>query len=1066
LGNSLERTPPNNPQKEGFDLVLANPPWGWRADQLKSDRRGLEHYPFMTQEGVGLFVQHALQHLRPNGRAVLIVPEGLLFRIGPELRFRRYLLENHILESVVALPAGAFMPYSAIKASVIAIRREGVTKRIRMADAGSLFVKSKHKRPATIQEDQLAAFGKCLRSQKPGKHCWDVDVDTLSEVDWDLTPKRRDQSGLISVMDSLREKTDVAALKACCRITIGRGFKSDQLDDEPPSRFLEGDQQWLFEADRESQPSLFEAPIIPYIRIKDIQKGQATKGSSWLNRKAASAVDSKWKLKTGDVLLSKSGTIGKAGVVRNGGVGAVAAGGMFILRPDMNRLDPQFLSAYLSSHECRSWLDDRARGATIRHLTKRVLEEMPIPLPPLQIQQHVAVQYREHGLDALSLLTNLLIEKEDDPVVAWIENALQYFKTDKVTVDTETNFIRILNSKVFGGIFKNITLKDISESPLSSWITEFINLRVVFRNADAIPSGIAFYSLLQQAHHFLDKANDELTGQLPTEKKARELTRIIKNLLQSAMEVIEQDIGIFVYCDTSMLNLGEMVNIDLTLKNRGALPIRNIRVSTNPNWGEKAIEYLSENGSENVPLSGVAPKKAGMLTLKVDWVGMSFSGGHIEGNQEVAFRVVEPPDIKVADVPGLGGSPYVCGDPVRPERSDVFFGREELLEQIRRQVIQSGNVVLLEGNRRAGKSSILWHLAGANAVPGWLGAYCSLQGVEGSQEGVGVPTVEVFRGMAKSIAKAIQRLGADTPLPNGQILPSGRKLGISKACREGIGVEAPFSDFCDYAEDVLERLQSKNLGLLMMLDEFDKLQEGIDSGVTSPQVPENIRYLVQTYSYFSAILTGSRRLKRLREEYWSALYGIGTRFGVTSLPKEAARRLITEPVKDRLTYTSEAIERAIHLTAGQPYLLQCLCNRVFDMAAQLKTRSINLDLVNQAGYALIKDNEHFASLWDYAETDRRRFILMLCHKEASGPDPLQLGVIQEYLLSHGIETDDETLIADLEFLRELELVELIGKITGGHYALTIPLMGIWIEKQQDFAAVLSKARLETEDRDE
>ena len=41
-----------------------------------------------------------------------------------------------------------------------------------------------------------------------------------------------------------------------------------------------------------------------------------------------------------------------------------------------------------------------------------------------------------------------------------------------------------------------------------------------------------------------------------------------------------------------------------------------------------------------------------------------------------------------------------------------------------------------------------------------------------------------------------------------------------------------------------------------MLDEFDKLQEGIDKQITSPQVPENIRFLVQSYPKFSAILRG------------------------------------------------------------------------------------------------------------------------------------------------------------------------------------------------------------------
>ena len=70
------------------------------------------------------------------------------------------------------------------------------------------------------------------------------------------------------------------------------------------------------------------------------------------------------------------------------------------------------------------------------------------------------------------------------------------------------------------------------------------------------------------------------------------------------------------------------------------------------------------------------------------------------------------------------------------------------------------------------------------------------------------------------------------------------------------------------------------------------------------------------------------------------------------------------------------------------------------------------------------------------------------------------------MFAHGIEVDDETLIADMEYLRELELIELVRKVSGGHYKLAIPLMGSWIEKQQDFAVVLSKARLETEDRNE
>ena len=120
------------------------------------------------------------------------------------------------------------------------------------------------------------------------------------------------------------------------------------------------------------------------------------------------------------------------------------------------------------------------------------------------------------------------------------------------------------------------------------------------------------------------------------------------------------------------------------------------------------------------------------------------------------------------------------------------------------------------------------------------------------------------------------------------------------------------------------------------------------------------------------------------------------------------------------------------------------------MAAQLKIRLVTLDLVNQASNALVVDNEHFANLWDYAMSDRRRFILALFQRSADSPDPFRLGLIQETLASHGAEVYEETLISDLEFLRELELIELVGESGGGHYVLAIPLMGIWIRKRAGF----------------
>lgn len=1063
LGNSLERTPPNNPQQDGFDVVLANPPWGMRVHPA-----GLDHFPVRTTDTTGLFIQHALTQLRPGGRAVLVVPEGFLFRGGLERKLRRMLVEQHTVEAVVSLPAGAFLPHTGIKASILVLRRGGLTKHIRMVDAEFYFEKGKGRKPATIQPEQIQKLAKEVRTPTPSENCWDVDIESLVKVGWDFTPKRRDRSGLSGILDSLRSEVDVLPLKECCKILSGRTFPRNQLLDEPPPRPTAREQALLFpETNTVRQRTLFDVPIVPYVRIKDVQRGQASRGSSWLSPDAAASVDARWKLKAGDVLLSKSGTIGKAGVARNGAVGAIAASGLFVLRPDLDRLDPHFLLAYFDSSECRAWLDDKARGATIRHLSKRILNEMPVPLPPLQIQQRVATQHREHGVDVLAFLVQLLTQGEDDPIAQWIDKAAMGLPLDVDAVDDPLNLDPLdrLASNVHE-IRNRVAHDSRDDSALAAWILAFNEAVSGLCGVPAIPQGPGLLSVLQESIRALEATMPLIKGHLPNEAKARSLTRLVSTWLDRACSALLGKVKVIVSADVATLRVGKMVEIVLSVHNQGPLPLRNLNISTSPDWGQSTIDYLAEGTELDVELVGTGPKKTGTFTLSVEWSANTLDGQPIVGIREIAFDVVDTiPDTAGNDL-DIGGSPYVCGDPVLPERNDVFFGREELLEQIRRQVVRSGNVVLLEGNRRSGKSSILWHLEGMNAVPGWLGVYCSLQGAEGSKDGVGVPTVEVFREMAKSIAKSMQTLDDKTPLPDGTVLPPGKKLGIAKACRNGIGETSSFSDFRDYVEVVLENLAKHDLGLLIMLDEFDKLQEGIDSGVTSPQVPENIRFLVQTYTRFCAILTGSRRLKRLREEYWSALYGLGTRFGVTSLPVEYARRLVTEPVKGRLTYSREAVERAIFLTSGQPYLLQCLCNRVFDMSAQLKTRSVTLDLVDQAGNALVEDNEHFASLWDYAQSNRRRFILALCHKEVDSPDLLRLGVIQERLFSHGIEVSDETLIEDLEFLRELELIELVGETGGGHYVLAIPLMGTWIEKQQDFEAVKSKARLETEDHHE
>ncbi len=1034
LGNSLERDHKLDPVHGGYDVILANPPFGRRIEPI-----GLGHYPVRTNDVTALFIQHALGQLKPGGRAAIVVPQGLLFRGGADREFRRWLMQHNGLEAVISLGSGAFEPYAGIQTSILLIRRVDHSHLVRFIDGESLFEHSRQSKGKVLSDAGISQIVEAFHSRAPSDIAWTVSDEEIARLEWDLTVKRRGQSDFHEVLHRVAKQLPVVPLGELAVIQGGISVKSQDMSPQP------------------------DEGLIPLLRTKDIDRGVASRASAWIpgNLKGVSASQ---KLQGGDILLSKSGTIGKSGIVRNGAVGALASSGLYRIHVKSEQIDQHYLLAFLNSPECRTWLSDQATGSTIQHLPIRVLRELPVPTPPLRVQRSIAEQFRDQETDALGFLALLSGASQRDPLSQWIESTLRAMPPDGGAITEPLNFQPFQRWLSELRSLRNRAAHAQEVEALAPWLLTIYEALSRLQGIEFVPKGASMLSIFQDAAAGLAKADQLVSGRDAQGARARNLTQSFQRYLSAAIEALASDVAIsFSTEDSEVIWAGDYNLVHVKVTNDGALPLRGLQFRSNPDWGETAIPFLAEGRSTAVQFEGHVAEESRSFHLEISWMGESLDGRKVKGKREVAFEVQAKESPVLTSSEDIGASPYVCGDPVRPDRADVFFGREELLETIRRTVSRSGNVILLEGNRRAGKSSILWHLAGRDGVPGWLGVYCSLQGAEGSRDAAGVPTAEVFRVIASSIAKSVQLLGLETPLPNGAILPP-KGIGIARACREGISEEAPFSDLKEYVEQVLELLENQSLGLLLMLDEFDKLQEGIENGVTSPQVPENIRFLVQSYPRFSAILTGSRRMRRLRDEYWSALYGLGTREGVTALDEEAARRLIVDPVKGRLTYAREAVDHLIKVSACQPFVLQCLCNRVFDIAADLKARTVSLELVKRAGQDLILGWEHFSSLWDYAGSDRRRFLLALTGGLSKGTDPVTLALLREHLTQEGMDVSEAALIEDIDFLRELELIDFDGHLDT--YSLTIPLMGDWIEAQQDYDGLRTKARAENIDAPE
>ena len=104
---------------EHADVILANPPFMSPKGGIKPHNR----FSVQSKRSEVLFVDYMAEHLTPQGRAAIIVPEGVIFQSQTAYTQLRKMLVEEYLVAVVSLPAGVFNPYSGVKTSILILDR-------------------------------------------------------------------------------------------------------------------------------------------------------------------------------------------------------------------------------------------------------------------------------------------------------------------------------------------------------------------------------------------------------------------------------------------------------------------------------------------------------------------------------------------------------------------------------------------------------------------------------------------------------------------------------------------------------------------------------------------------------------------------------------------------------------------------------------------------------------------------------------------------------------------------------------------------------------------------------
>ena len=359
---------------EYADVILANPPFMSPKGGIRPHGR----FSVQSRRSEVLFVDYMAEHLTPNGRAGIIVPEGIIFQSqNAHKQLRKLLIEEHLV-AVVSLPAGVFQPYAGVKTSVLILDKSLAKKTDHIA-----FFKVEHdgfdlgaqRRPIAANDlphvqAELAEYLGCLRAGES------VDASRVAEPGAQYTTDRRLVVGKDRVAengdynlsgDRYREveahkhsKWPMVELGDVCHDIVSGGTPSTKNEE-----YWKGNIPWITSAD-----------------IVDLKTARPRKHvTEEAIRESATNL-----IKKGNVIVVTRVGLGK------------------LFRNDFDVCISQDSQGLIVKKEVSAdylvyILKDRvenfkkvSQGSTIQGVTKKQLSEIQIPLPSLEAQREIVAE--------------------------------------------------------------------------------------------------------------------------------------------------------------------------------------------------------------------------------------------------------------------------------------------------------------------------------------------------------------------------------------------------------------------------------------------------------------------------------------------------------------------------------------------------------------------------------------------------------------------------------------------------------------------------------------------------
>jgi hypothetical protein len=428
------------------------------------------------------------------------------------------------------------------------------------------------------------------------------------------------------------------------------------------------------------------------------------------------------------------------------------------------------------------------------------------------------------------------------------------------------------------------------------------------------------------------------------------------------------------------------------------------------------IEILPPGEAREISIA-VSPHN-GARRLRVAWE-IAYDDA-IDANRKLSFadvmEFVEPdkPFKRIFPIP------YVTGTPLKTD--DVFVGREDVFAFIKENLLgaHQNNVIILHGQRRTGKTSVLYRL-GETMADTHYAILVDMQGKPARGE------ADFFYSIADDITYNLEEHDIFVEMPP----------------RSEFEAAPEFTFRSRFLRNVATHLNGKNV--LLLFDEFEELQRRVEDGRLQPEIFHFLRNLMQHEEKVDFIFSGTHKLEELGAEYWSALFNIAVYKPITFLSGNEVRRLITEPViESNLEYDPLAVERVIGVTAGHPYFTQLVLHEMIVFHNETERNYLTVADVDRVLERIVERGEaHFKFIWAESTPDEQDVLKGLAELMVSA-EAVNVSDLRAFLHDRGCESADEWAKA----LYTLESRDILTRRNAKSplYRFKVDLIRLWVDR--------------------